>query len=211
MLPKYDVALSFAAEDRSVAREIAEALKKDNISVFFDENSSSELWGRDLYDYLNKIYTETKLCIVLFSKHYNKEPWTSLEWRNLMAHSASRPSFDLLAVHIDRSEVPKAIANVGYLPWNSASSRKFTSLVRGMLGKLEPPKPSGQPENFHVIKRETGWSVKREGTSRAASVHKTQKEAIESARKLARRTSKSYVIVHGEDGSIKSHEQFSKV
>lgn len=211
MSTRYDVALSFAGEDLPVARQIANALKKEKISVFFDENSSSELWGRDLYEYLNKVYEESKLCIVLFSKNYNQKQWTNLEWRNLAAHSATRPSFAILPVRIDRSELPKDLAGVYYVPWKSGAGDKLTRAVQNVLQRLELPEPATQPENFHVIKRETGWSVKREGASRAASVHKTQKEAIESARKLARRTSKSSVIVHGEDGSIKSHEQFPKV
>ena len=45
MSTKYDVALSFAGEDRSIAREIAESLKKENISVFFDEDRTR---GRDV-------------------------------------------------------------------------------------------------------------------------------------------------------------------
>lgn len=208
MSTKYDVALSFAAEDRDVARKIAQALKKKHISVFFDESSSSELWGRDLYEHLNKIYTETKLCIVLFSKKYRDKQWTSFEWRNLMAHSANRASFAILPIHLDRSEVPTDIANVGYISWNSGSLPELTRVVGDLVKGLEPPKPTSERENFHVIKRENGWSVKREGASRAASVHKTQKEAIESARKLARRTQSS-LIVHGEDGSIKSHQRFS--
>lgn len=207
MSTKYDVALSFAAEDRTVAREIAKELEKEKIKVFFDETSSSELWGRDLYEHLNKLYTDTKVCIVLVSKNYNEKQWTALEWRNLMAHSATRPSFAILPVHIDRSEVPEDIAHFGYVPWNASAVHKLTGLVQNLLGKLEPTTPTSQPENIHVIKRESGWSVKREGASRATSVHKTQREAIQSARKLARRASESSLIVHGEDGSIKSHER----
>lgn len=208
MSTEYDVALSYAAEDRSVARKIAEELRRNKIRVFFSEDSSSELWGRDLYDYLNKIYTETKLCLVLYSKHYYEKQWTNLEWRNLKAQSASRSSFAILPVRIDQSEVPEDLANYQYLTWQPGSSAKLTKRVKDLLDTLEPAKPSSQAENYHVIKRENGWSVKREGTSRAASIHSTQREAIETARKLARRASVSSVIVHSEDGSIKSHEQF---
>jgi uncharacterized protein DUF2188/TIR domain-containing protein len=207
MSTKYDVALSFAAEDRSVARQIAEALKKQNINVFFDSHSSAELWGRNLYEYLRNIYTQTKLCIVLISKNYNEEQWTTLEWRNLLAHSVKHPSFTILPIRLDRSEVPQDVANVGYIPWKPESLPKLTNTVKNLLAKYEPPKSTSEHEIIHVIKRVSGWSVKREGASRATSVHKTQKQAIESARKLARRTSDSSVIVHTKDGSIKSHER----
>jgi uncharacterized protein YdaT len=83
-------------------------------------------------------------------------------------------------------------------------------MVKERLASLAPPKPETRQENFHVIKRETGWSVKREGASRAASVHKTREEAITNARKLARQSKQSVVVVHSEDGSIESQEQGSK-
>ncbi len=207
---KYDVALSFTGEDRSIAREIAESLMKENISVFFDEDSSAELWGRNLFDYLEKVYTESKLCIVLLSKSYIERQWTQNELRNLIAHSLSRPSFSILLLHIGDAPIPRDLANVGYVQWDSVSSQELAQMVKERLASLAPPKPETQQENFHVIKRETGWSVKREGTSRAASVHRTQEEAITNARKLAKRSKQSVIVVHSEDGSIESQEQVSK-
>lgn len=210
MSTKYDVALSFAGEDRSIAREIAESLKKENIKVFFDEYSSAELWGRNLYDYLEKVYTDSKLCIVLFSKNYSERQWTHNELRNLIAHSISRPSFSILPIHIGDAPVPRDLASVAYVQWDSVSSQELRQMVKERLASLAPPKPGTRQENFHVIKRETGWSVKREGASRATSVHKTREEAITNARKLARRSKQSVVVVHSEDGSIESQEQVSK-
>jgi len=207
MSTKYDVALSFAAEDRSVARQIAEALKQQNINVFFDSHSSAELWGRNLYEYLSNIYTQTKLCIVLISKNYNEKQWTTLEWRSLLARSARHPSFAILPIRLDRSELPQDVANLGYITWKPESLQKLTNTVKSILARHEAPTPTSEPEIFHIIKRERGWSVKREGASRATSIHKTQKQAIERARKLARRTDDSSIVVHTEDGSIKSHER----
>lgn len=210
MSTKYDVALSFAGEDRAIAREIAESLKKENIKVFFDEYSSAELWGRSLYDYLEKVYTDSKLCIVLFSKNYSERQWTHNELRNLIAHSRSRPSFSILPIHIGDAPVPRDLASVAYVQWDSVSSQQLTQMVKERLASLAPPRPETRQENFHVIKRETGWSVKREGATRAASVHKTLEEAVTNARKLARRSKQSVVVVHSEDGTIESQEQVSK-
>jgi len=210
MSTKYDVALSFANEDRSIAREIAESLMKENISVFFDEHSSAELWGRDLYHYLEKVYTESKICIILLSKHYSESQWTHYELRNLLAHSQRRSSFAILPLHIDDVPLPKDLAHIGYVEWNSVSSQELARMVKERLASLTTPKPETRQENFHVIKRESGWSVKRGGTSRAASVHKTREEAISSARQLARRSKQAVVVVHSEDGSIDSQEQVSK-
>ena len=88
----YDVALSFAGADRPMARAIAESLNKEKISVFFDEYASAELWGKDLYQHLLKVYEDTSLCIVIISKSYNESNWAHNELRNLLAHSINRPS-----------------------------------------------------------------------------------------------------------------------
>ena len=210
MSPKYDVALSFAGEDRSIAREIAESLKKEKISVFFDEHSSAELWGRNLFDYLEKVYTDSKLCIVLLSKPYSDKQWTHTEFRNLLAHSRSRPSFSILPLRIGDAPLPQDFASVAYVQWDSVSSQELAQMVKKRLTALTPTEPETRQENFHVIKRASGWSVKREGASRAASVHKTRARAITIARKLARRSKQAVVVVHSEDGSIESQERVSK-
>ncbi len=48
----YDVALSFAGEDRSYADALAEALRQRGLSVFYDTYEKYTLWGKNLYTYL---------------------------------------------------------------------------------------------------------------------------------------------------------------
>ncbi|RGL79661.1 TIR domain-containing protein [Eggerthella lenta] len=45
----YDVALSFAGEDRQVVEEIALMLVESGVRVFYDEFEQDILWGKDLY------------------------------------------------------------------------------------------------------------------------------------------------------------------
>ena len=40
--------------------------------------------------------------------------------------------------------------------------------------------------SVHVVPRESGWAVMREGSERATSVHPTQAEAAKEAREIAR-------------------------
>ena len=54
---KYDVALSFAGEDRKYVEEVALFLKKKNIAVFYDYFEEETLWGKNLISYLEEIYT----------------------------------------------------------------------------------------------------------------------------------------------------------
>jgi hypothetical protein len=56
-------------------------------------------------------------------------------------------------------------------------------------------------ETFHVTPHDDGWAVKREGSDRASSTHNTQKEAIDSARNLAR--DGDDIVIHRADGTIR--------
>lgn len=61
--------------------------------------------------------------------------------------------------------------------------------------------------NIHVVPRNGTWVVRKEGHSRAASVHTTQREAIATARDLARNES-GEVVIHRRDGRISSRDSY---
>lgn len=56
-------------------------------------------------------------------------------------------------------------------------------------------------DTFHVVPHDNDWSVKREGSERASSIHGTQKEAIDAARGLAREGDD--LVIHRPDGTIR--------
>ena len=60
-------------------------------------------------------------------------------------------------------------------------------------------------KNQHVIPKSDGWAVKREGNSRATSIHDTQASAIQAARKAAKKQGVE-LIIHGRDGAVKSRD-----
>ena len=60
----------------------------------------------------------------------------------------------------------------------------------------------------HVLKRDSGWAVKKEGTSRASRIYDTQVEAIKEARKLT--ITGHDVVIHKKDGSILKWEKSKK-
>ena len=45
-MEKYDVALSFAGEDRLHAKELARLLKSGGYRVFYDDYEKPRLWGK---------------------------------------------------------------------------------------------------------------------------------------------------------------------
>lgn len=57
----------------------------------------------------------------------------------------------------------------------------------------------------HVISRDKGWAVKKEGLSRATRIHRSKEAAVSSAGKL--KTRGHDVIIHRRDGSIERWEK----
>jgi uncharacterized protein YdaT len=64
--------------------------------------------------------------------------------------------------------------------------------------------------NQHIVKRTNGWAVVGEGNGRDTSIHPTQYDAIERARKIAL-NQKSDVVIHGEDGNIRGKSSFGNI
>lgn len=62
-------------------------------------------------------------------------------------------------------------------------------------------------KNQHVVKTDRGWGVKGAGNSCLTSTHKTQKQAINSAREIAK-NQKSEVVIHGRDGKIRDKDSY---
>jgi len=56
--------------------------------------------------------------------------------------------------------------------------------------------------NQHVVSCGEGWAVEAEGTSQPRAVFKTQSEAWEKAKSLARKE-RSVAFLHGRDGQIR--------
>lgn len=208
MPEKFDVALSFAAEDRQVASNIAEALKKRGLRVFFDEFAESGLWGKDLYEHLRMIYEESRVCVIVLSEHYERSNWAQLELRNLSAHSAARDSFSLLPVRIGDTPVPSPLKHLDIVDYSDSSLQQIVETVEKRLEVMPRAEDRAPLEQYHVIRRDSGWSVKRQGSSRAASVHKTQEEAIEAARRLIVANQPAELVVHRPDGTIELRQEF---
>jgi len=64
----YDVAISYAGEDRDYAQTLADALRLRNVKVFYDGYERTTLWGKNLYEYLSDLYQhKSRYCVMLLS------------------------------------------------------------------------------------------------------------------------------------------------
>lgn len=63
------------------------------------------------------------------------------------------------------------------------------------------------PKNQHVVPLGSEWAVRGEGNGRATSIHRTQAEAIEVARKICI-NQRSELIIHRSDGRIRDRDSY---
>lgn len=58
------------------------------------------------------------------------------------------------------------------------------------------------PDTYHVVPHpDGGWAVKRGGSARIISRHRTKQDAVDNARKLSRRQG-AELRIHNKDGKI---------
>lgn len=62
-------------------------------------------------------------------------------------------------------------------------------------------------KDIHVVPREDGWAVRREGAKRDSSHHDRKSAASEAARETARRE-RVEVVTHGKDGKIQDSDSY---
>lgn len=120
---KFDLAISFAGEDRMIAELIAESLIKSGYNVFYDNHFKSKLWGKDLYVYLQDIYkNKAKYCLMIISKNYANKLWTNHERQAAQAKAFEQNKEYILPLRIDETEIPGLNNTIGYLHYDDQTS-----------------------------------------------------------------------------------------
>lgn len=134
---KFDIAISFAGEDRVLAQQIATKLKEKQVTVFYDNFEKADLWGKNLYDYLSSVYSEkSKYCVMLLSEHYEKKLWTSLERKSAQARAFRENREYILPIRLDNTNITGIHETVGYLDAQTHSVDEITTLILMKLNSI---------------------------------------------------------------------------
>ncbi len=84
----FDIALSFAGEQREYVDKVANLLKLKGVSTFYDKFEEANLWGKNLYDYLSDIYlNQARYTIIFISSDYATKLWTNHERQAMQARA----------------------------------------------------------------------------------------------------------------------------
>jgi len=133
----YDVALSFAGEDRIHAEALAQALFRRRVKVFYDKYEKSTLWGKDLYTHLSDLYQKkARYCVMFFSQHYIAKVWTKHELKAAQARALSENHEYILPIRLDSTEIPGILKTTAYLNWHEETPESVAEAVLEKLGKV---------------------------------------------------------------------------
>lgn len=133
---EYDVALSFAGENRAYVEKVANSLKNKGIKVFYDLFEEANLWGKNLYEYLSEIYQSKARYTVLFvSSFYNKKLWTNHERVSMQARAFQESREYILPARFDNTEIPGILKTIGYINLENRTPEELAILIENKLKK----------------------------------------------------------------------------
>jgi hypothetical protein len=126
----YDVALSFAGEDRVYVHRVAEALAAKGVKVFYDNFEEADLWGKDLYSHLVEIYgSRARFTVMFVSAAYGAKLWTNHERKAAQAKAFTQNSEYILPVRIDDTDIPGMLATTGYVHASKKTPEQLAALL----------------------------------------------------------------------------------
>lgn len=140
---EYDVALSYASEDRPYVRVVADRLQASGVRVFYDEFATTQTWGIELPETFLDIFEKKAWFAVAFiSTHYVSKPWTRYEGRSALSRALVEHRAYFLPVRLDDSELPGLRQTVGYIDARSTTPEQLVNKILEMLEAIPSPRNS---------------------------------------------------------------------
>ena len=130
----YDIALSFAGEDRKIAGHLARSLLIEGVRVFYDEFYKGEIWGKKLTQHFQDVYgPKARFVMILISKHYPIKDWTDFEFDIAKGEAKKRKTEFILPVRLDNTKILGIHQDVAYLNYKIEG---IEGIVDAVLNKL---------------------------------------------------------------------------
>jgi hypothetical protein len=157
----YDVTLSFAGEQRAVVERFATLLKEAGLEVFYDAWNKADLWGRDLYQHLDEIYSKkARFCVLFISADYAAKAWTNHELKSAQTRAFRENKEYILPVRLDDTGIPGMRETVGYLDLRKHTIEEVAEIAIQKIAATPTPSKPGS----HAKKQKGGKAVaKRAG------------------------------------------------
>lgn len=127
----YDVALSFAGEEREYVEKVANYLNENStIKYFYDKHEVVTLWGEELVEHLHMVLSKaSKYCVMFISKNYKDKVWPTHEKRSALEKQVKSKGRYILPVRFDDTELPGLQSTIGYINAADYSPEQLGELI----------------------------------------------------------------------------------
>ena len=208
---KFDVALSFAGEDRQHAEKLAKLLKAAGYLVFYDKYEQHELWGKDLYQHLSLIYKDqAHYCVMFLSKHYKGKMWTKHELQSAQARAFVEENQEyILPIRVDDTEIPGILPTVGYLDLHEMGIERIYEALVEKLSSTRLQEVTTDVQTFPEGYFQSLNSFDLRHTKQAQDCHiylkafiagTARKESIKALVKFADEMNGRVLLIHSQGG-----------
>jgi hypothetical protein len=143
---EFDIALSFAGEDRAYVADVAERLRNQGIQVFYDQYEQATLWGKNLYDRFDYVYRRAaRYCVLFISKYYADKVWTNHERQSAQARALEENREYVLPVRFDDTEISGLRSTIGYIDARHTTPDQLVQLISQKLKQPSNPATTTPP------------------------------------------------------------------
>jgi hypothetical protein len=137
---EWDVCLSFAGEQRDYVKMIAAGLKKQGLRVFYDEDETVALWGKDLTEHLDHVYREaSRYCVIFVSEAFAAKPWTRHERRSALARAIEEEGEYVLPARFDDTELPGLQPTLKYVDLRAYAPETVVEFIAEKVRSTQTP------------------------------------------------------------------------
>lgn len=139
---EFDFAISFAGENRDLARSISTQLERLDCSVFFDEFFETNYLGKAWHKSFKQVFSEqSRFVVCLLDSHHLEKIWPTFE-RECFTPRVSESA--VIPIYLDDSlfvGIPKDIVGIFFINYQSYGDQlqnKITDdIVFRLIGRLE--------------------------------------------------------------------------
>jgi hypothetical protein len=101
---QFDVAISFAGENRDLARHIAESLEELDVPVFFDEMFEVNFLGKTWARQFKEVFSEkSRIVVCLLDGHHLEKIWPTFEREHFLPRIADE---SVIPIFLDDTKFP---------------------------------------------------------------------------------------------------------
>lgn len=192
----FQVALSFAGEQRSYVQRVATALTSVGIQHFYDDDQKVAMWGTNQVETLQRIYLDDSSSVVMFiSREYAEKIWPSAERRAALSRALRERREYVLPVRFDDTALPGLDPDVSYLKAADYSPEQLAAAIADKLVSLGVSVPAQQGPTV-------GWARAASGRTSAdfrLNVTDETEAPIAGAHLLAVAANGTFVASHTTD------------